>query len=213
MQFNRVEHVIVLGGGSAGFLAALALKVKLPALRVAVVRSKEIGIIGVGEGSTLALTRFLHEYLAIGRKKFHDVAQPTWKLGLKFLRWGPRPHFFYTFGSAQPDARLPGLPKPVGFYCDDGGNEDGMLYDRHGALMAHERVFERAGGGAPAIHASVAYHFENEKFVSFLEGYAMRNASGAYQHFLQQLVIPHAALFSYLVMAGELVAGLSLLTG
>ena len=51
------------------------------------------------------------------------------------------------------------------------------------------------------------------EMLGFLEGYAMRNASGAYQHFLQQLVIPHAALFSYLVMAGELVAGLSLLTG
>jgi thiosulfate dehydrogenase [quinone] large subunit len=51
------------------------------------------------------------------------------------------------------------------------------------------------------------------EMLSFLEGYAMRNASGVYQHFLQQLVIPHATLFSYLVMAGELVAGLSLLTG
>jgi uncharacterized membrane protein YphA (DoxX/SURF4 family) len=51
------------------------------------------------------------------------------------------------------------------------------------------------------------------EMLSFLQGYAMRNASGPYQHFLQQIVIPHATLFSYLVMAGELVAGLSLLFG
>ncbi|MDQ3744390.1 MAG: DoxX family protein [Acidobacteriota bacterium] len=51
------------------------------------------------------------------------------------------------------------------------------------------------------------------EMLAFLQGYAMRNASGAYQQFLQQLVIPHATLFSYLIMAGELVAGLSLLTG
>lgn len=41
----------------------------------------------------------------------------------------------------------------------------------------------------------------------------MRSASGAYRHFLQSVVIPHATVFSYLVMAGELVAGLSLIFG
>jgi tryptophan halogenase len=169
MQFPRVDSVLVLGGGSAGFMAALALKVKLPALRVTVVRSKDIGIIGVGEGSTIALTRFLHEYLGVGQKKFHDTAQPTWKLGLKFLRWGPRPHFFYTFGGQQLDARLPGFAKPLGFYCDD---DEAMVYDKHGALMAHDRVFDRGPNGAPALHGSIAYHFENEKFVRFLEEYA-----------------------------------------
>lgn len=51
------------------------------------------------------------------------------------------------------------------------------------------------------------------EMLSFLQGYVMRNASAPYQHFLQQLVIPHATLFSYLVMVGELAAGLSLLLG
>src|SRR5256885_10902592 len=41
------RSIIVLGGGSAGFLAALALKTKMPDLPVTVIRSKEIGIIGV----------------------------------------------------------------------------------------------------------------------------------------------------------------------
>jgi tryptophan halogenase len=108
----------------------------------------------------------------IGRKKFHDVAQPTWKLGLKFLNWGPGPHFFYTFGSQQPDASRDGLAKPIGYYCNDGDDDAGMVYDLHGALMARERIFVRADGGAPRLHDSVAYHFENEMFVRFLEGYA-----------------------------------------
>jgi hypothetical protein len=42
-------------------MAALALKTKLPALAVRVIRSPELGIIGVGEGSTAALTDFLHK--------------------------------------------------------------------------------------------------------------------------------------------------------
>ena len=46
------QRVLVLGGGSAGFLAALTLKIRLPQLQVTVLRSKDIGIIGVGEGTT-----------------------------------------------------------------------------------------------------------------------------------------------------------------
>jgi uncharacterized membrane protein YphA (DoxX/SURF4 family) len=42
---------------------------------------------------------------------------------------------------------------------------------------------------------------------------AMHNTSPWYQHFLQRVVIPNASLFSDLVMAGELAAGISLLTG
>lgn len=42
---------------------------------------------------------------------------------------------------------------------------------------------------------------------------AMHNTSPWYQQFLQRVVIPNAGTFSILVMAGELVAGLSLLTG
>jgi tryptophan halogenase len=110
---NAVKSVIVLGGGSAGFMAAIALRAKLPHLDVRVIRSKDIGIIGVGEGSSFPLTRFLHQYINVGQKKFFQVANPTWKLGLKFL-WGPRPFFNYTFGPgagaqarrAVPAARL-----------------------------------------------------------------------------------------------------------
>jgi uncharacterized membrane protein YphA (DoxX/SURF4 family) len=51
------------------------------------------------------------------------------------------------------------------------------------------------------------------ELLGFLQGYAMRNSSGPYQQFLQHLVIPHVTVFSYLVMAGELVAGISLLLG
>src|ERR1700730_2063184 len=51
------------------------------------------------------------------------------------------------------------------------------------------------------------------EMLGFLKGYSMKNASAPYQYFLQHAVIPHATLFSYLVIVGELTAGLSLLFG
>jgi tryptophan halogenase len=160
-----IENIIVLGGGSAGFMAALALKVRLPHLRVTVIRSKDIGIIGVGEGSTVGLAVFLHEHLRIAQKKFFDVAQPTWKLGLRFI-WGPRPYFNYTFATG-PEARIDTLPKPIGVYCD----ADLEYADSFSALMTLDKAFPRTNG-LPDFRVPHSYHFENEKYVRFLEGYA-----------------------------------------
>ncbi|MEX2214491.1 MAG: FAD-dependent oxidoreductase [Phycisphaeraceae bacterium] len=163
-----IQKVIVLGGGSAGFMAAIALKAKIPALEVLVIRSKEIGIIGVGEGSTTGLTRFLHNFLAVHPKKFFDQAQPIWKLGLKFL-WGPRRSFNYTFGPGL-DSLVTPMSKRLAYYCDaDEAMDNAEVF---AAMMARDRVFLRDRRGAMHMHSSFAYHFENEKFVAYLEQYA-----------------------------------------
>lgn len=47
-----IKNVIVLGAGTAGLMAALALKLKIPQLQIQVVRSPDIGVIGVGESTT-----------------------------------------------------------------------------------------------------------------------------------------------------------------
>jgi tryptophan halogenase len=161
--------VAVLGGGSAGFLAAAALKQKMPGLSVRVIRSKEMGVIGVGEGSTPPMTSFLHEYLKVGAGEFFAVARPTWKLGLKFI-WGARPWFNFPFGphlAAPPSAT--GLERPAGFYCDAEMSDESA----ESAMMLRDRAAPRGAGGGPALDTRVlAYHFENERLVTYLEGYA-----------------------------------------
>jgi tryptophan halogenase len=164
---DLVRRVLILGGGSAGFLAAIALKSRLPDVSVVVLRSRDIGVIGVGEGSTVALYRFIHKYLGIGLKDFLQGAQPTWKLGLKFL-WGPGPHFYYHFGPGM-ERPAEGTGTPRGFFC----GQDADHSDVVSALMTHDRVFPRGENGAPLLHNALSYHFQNETFVEFLERYAL----------------------------------------
>lgn len=191
-----VKKVIVLGGGSAGFMAAIALRAKLPSLDVLVIRSKDIGIIGVGEGSTVALTRFLHDYLRVGLKKFHEVAQPTWKLGLRFL-WGPRPEFHYTFGPGM-EAKYDDLPKGKGYYCTD----DARYCDLYSALMTHDKAFERTAAG-PRMHDAFSYHFENEKFVQFLEGFAIAQGVRTLDETVLEVRQGEAGIDSLLLKSGQ----------
>lgn len=162
-----IRTIVVLGGGSAGLLSALALNAKLPDIPVTVIRSKEIGIIGVGEGSTVSLTKFLHEYIRVDNADFYATARPTFKLGLKFI-WGPRPYFNYTFGPGL-ETRYDDLPKATGYYCEESVEYTDLI----SAMMSHDRAFQRAPGGIE-FHDSIAYHVENHYFVEYLEQLALR---------------------------------------
>jgi tryptophan halogenase len=158
-----IQNILVLGAGSAGLMAAIALKRKIPEINVRVVRSPELGVIGVGEGTTPNFPRFLFDYLELSRKKFYELAEPTWKLGIRFF-WGPYDQFEYAF-SLQMDSRWNDLPLPNGFYCDEDFSCAGLVP----ALMRHDRVFTRQPGGAPDIQPWHAFHIENKKFVDVLE--------------------------------------------
>lgn len=158
-----IKKILVLGAGSAGLLAALSLRRKIPSVAVQIVRSPELGVIGVGEGTTPNFPRHLFDYLGFSRKRFYELAEPTWKLGIKFL-WGPRGRFDYTF-DPQLDSHWTDLPLPNGFYCD----KDFSCASLPSALMFHGKVFPRQPNGAPDVQGWHAFHIENQKFVSVLE--------------------------------------------
>ena len=162
-----IQKIVVLGGGSAGLLAALSLKARLPQLSVSVVHSREIGIIGVGEGSTGDLPNHLHGFLGINPGDFHKRAKPTPKLGVHFL-WGPRASFDYTFTKTCVGAAK-GLSRLVGYYAWE--NCDAL--DLNSALMHERKAFARMQNGAPLVQRNIAYHLENADFVAALEYYAL----------------------------------------
>ncbi len=160
-----IKNVLVLGGGSAGFIAAITLKRKLPELQVRVLRSADIGVIGVGEGTTQLFPKFFFEQLGLNIGGFYSAAQPTWKLGIRFL-WGPRDHFHYSF-TRPLGARHPEVKRNTGFYLEkEFGNAD-LWY----ALMEQDRALPRTEKGRPAFfgHSALAFHIENKKLVDFLE--------------------------------------------
>jgi tryptophan halogenase len=163
MALAPIRSVVVLGGGSAGLMVALTLKRKLPSLTVRVLRSPDIGVIGVGEGTTIAFPRHFFDYLKLKPQQFYEQAEPTWKLGLKFL-WGPRREFYYTF-AYEYQHRYPELSRNNGFFF----NNDFPYAGQISAYMANDRAFPRRPDGVPQFHAQHAFHVENKKLVGWLE--------------------------------------------
>lgn len=165
---GTVRRVAVLGGGTAGWFTALALRAQLPWLEVTVIETPSVPIIGVGEASVPSLLAFLHHYLKLDVNELYREVQPTWKQGIRF-EWGlPGDYVF----QAPFDWEVNG----VGMLGSMGETGNVSAFTLQAALMAHDTtpVF-RAGGKEQSVLGllAFAYHLDNQRFVQYLRRVAV----------------------------------------
>jgi len=96
---QRLQTITVVGAGTAGLVSALILKTRFPHIDVKIVRSKKIGIIGVGEGSTEHWAEFLR-YTNIDFKEIIGECDATFKCGVFFKNWGVD-DYMHSLGGAD----------------------------------------------------------------------------------------------------------------
>jgi flavin-dependent dehydrogenase len=104
MQDTPPKHIVILGGGTAGWMAACLMAHRWPRQRVSisVIESPEIGIIGVGEGSTPQMKAFFDE-LGITEHEWMPRCNATYKTGISFSGWSARAgyeRYFHPFQTA-----------------------------------------------------------------------------------------------------------------
>lgn len=158
---DRIEHVGILGGGTAGYLAALALRRKVPDLRITLIESPDVPVIGVGEATTPLMPQFLHADLGLDIHTLFDEVRPTLKLGIRFLWGAPEDGAFnYPFGPLH-------LLEPA-VYGDPGDLSTASLQSM---LMSAGAVgMYRTGTGLTSkLGTETAYHLDNRRFVAYLE--------------------------------------------
>ncbi|HEY6458946.1 MAG TPA: tryptophan halogenase family protein, partial [Polyangiaceae bacterium] len=163
---RRVQRVGVIGGGSAGYLTALALRRRHPHLQVTLVESSSIPVIGVGEATTPDLVEFLHRRLGVGELEFYEAVSPTWKLGIRFLWGAPGGGAFHH----------PFTGEHVFEAVAHAHDQD--LQSLGAQLMKADRapfVREADGPVVPLLSTTAhAYHLDNARFVGFLRKLASR---------------------------------------
>jgi tryptophan 6-halogenase len=98
-----VRHVCIVGGGTAGWMTALLLAHSSygPRLKVTVLESPQVGIVGVGEGSTPWLRGFF-ESVGIEESEWMPACSATYKNGVTFKGWSTKPgcaSYFHPFAS------------------------------------------------------------------------------------------------------------------
>ena len=80
------KNICVVGGGTAGFVAALILKKAYPSISIQIIESSKIGTIGVGEGSTEHWKEFM-EYMGFNKAEMLTKSDATFKAGIMFKDW------------------------------------------------------------------------------------------------------------------------------
>lgn len=96
-----IEHLIILGGGTAGWMAAAAIgKVfNNSPMTITVVESSAIGSVGVGEATIPDIINF-NRVLGVDEREFLKFTQGTFKLGIEFVDWfEPGQAYMHPFGS------------------------------------------------------------------------------------------------------------------
>lgn len=85
---NRIRRVVVIGGGSSGWMAAATLATFIgKGADIRLIESEEIGIVGVGEASVPHMRLFNAHVLGIRETDFVTQTQGTFKLGIQFNDW------------------------------------------------------------------------------------------------------------------------------
>ncbi|MCV2351041.1 tryptophan halogenase family protein [Paucibacter sp. Y2R2-4] len=106
----RVKRIAIIGGGTAGWLAANHLAVELRAeqdVTITVIESPEIGIIGVGEGTVPHIRKSLMKF-GISEADLLASCDTTFKVGIKFVDWmapnalGHSNYYYHPFASPYP---------------------------------------------------------------------------------------------------------------
>jgi tryptophan halogenase len=99
--------VVILGAGTAGVVTALILREKYPTYDITVVKSGEIGIIGVGEGSTEHWADLMR-FIGIDLSELFTRTKATVKIGILFKDWIPGKQYVHSISRAE----LSGLNRP-----------------------------------------------------------------------------------------------------
>ena len=86
--------IAVVGGGTAGWITALYVKKIYPESTVTLIESKEIGILGAGEGATSQIIELL-DFLEIPVSELIKKCNTTIKNGIKFVNWQEKEKSLY----------------------------------------------------------------------------------------------------------------------
>ncbi|MEU6431043.1 tryptophan halogenase family protein [Microbispora sp. NPDC046973] len=119
---HRIKNVVILGGGTAGWMTAAYLGKALgDGVAVTVLEAPSIPRIGVGEATVPNLQRVLFDFLGLPEEEWMRECNASFKMGIRFVNWrtpgegeaqerpfkGGSDHFYHLFGLLPDHERLP----------------------------------------------------------------------------------------------------------
>lgn len=188
-----LKNIVIVGGGSAGWMTAAALSSLLDPkdVTITLVESDQIGTIGVGEATIPDIINF-NQMLGVAEADFMKATQATFKLGIKFKDWGRMgDSYIHPFGNHGVDMR--------GFdfhhywlHSQAAGHSQPIENYSLCAVMAKQNKFVLPDTNPSSLlsHVRYAYHFDANLYARFLRDYAekrgVRRVEGTIERIVQR---------------------------
>jgi tryptophan 7-halogenase len=180
-QMKPIKNVLIVGGGTAGWLTAAFLARSLgaagSAVRITLVESSDIGIIGVGEGTFPSIKGTLAA-IGIDEARFIRECNATFKQGVKFVDW-VRPsgaagynHYFHPFSAPS---QRPGMPELLPYWLMGAAGHNAAFAE---SVTMQKLIADAAHGPKRISDAdflgpmNYAYHFDAGLFAKLLADHA-----------------------------------------
>ena len=169
MDNLKQRKIVVLGGGTAGWLTALFCKQTFPSASVTVIENKIIGTIGVGEGTTLIFSRFLND---LGLDEFEAMREAggSIKSGISFENWnGDNKKYFHSFRAPDIFSIPPHFDSGCEKYFLQTLIKDGLDFNEHvyTSRLAYRKELD-------LYNLQIALHIDNYKLGEYLKNTAQQ---------------------------------------
>lgn len=171
MNHNPIQKIVIVGGGTAGWVSASSLARVLPkgSYDITLVESDQIGIIGVGE-ATIPPIQDVHKMLGVDEADFVRSTEASFKLGIEFKNWSNKgSSYFHPFGQYGREF------DSVSFHqywlrARSLGFEGDLSEFSLGAQMAKAGKFVPSNNDPQSVLSSMgyAYHFDASLYAKFL---------------------------------------------
>ena len=175
MANNNIKSIVIVGGGTAGWMTAAALStVLLPEnVTITLIESEQIGSIGVGEATIPDIANF-NRMLGINEQEFLAATHGTFKLGIEFRDWGKLgDRYFHPFGGHDVD--MNGIDfHQYWLHSKKNGNPAKLEDYSICSVAAKHAKFVLPDNNPKSVfsHLRYAYHFDALAYAAYLRRYA-----------------------------------------
>jgi len=173
MAQQLLRKIVILGGGTAGWMTAAALARTLNGkVQVTLVESNDIGTVGVGEATIPPILLF-NAMLGIDEPEFLRETMGTFKLGIEFVDWGQIGNrYMHAFGDLPADIRLAGFEQ-VWQRMRQHGHPHALNEYSITCMAAYAGKFMRPSHAHPLFTTlAYAFHFDASCYARFLRRYS-----------------------------------------
>ena len=199
-----IKNIVILGGGTAGWMSAAAFAAVLrdSGVSITLIESDDIKPVGVGEATIPQMQNF-NKLVGIDEDEFVKATQGTFKLGIEFVDWGKKgDRYIHSFGGVGRDFGS----VPFWQYWLRMKHEEGVKPVEEytmGIVAAHAGKFAKPtlSGDSPLSTLNYAFHFyaalyaqylrkiSEEKGVRRIQGVVTSSAVDPESGFIQSLLL------------------------